>query len=135
VGRAHVANFIEPTWCHEFLTKAKWEQIHSIPLENSQNCCNWPEFRVHGRTKQPNIKTWWEDRSRGKKTNKMSDFDRNPGHDTDDGWELVYGIENWNTDRTSDTSINSYADAITAVETLDREFLKLEGAGSSEGKE
>ena len=125
VGRNHFVNFIEPKWCHDFLTKAKWQTISSIPLEDSRTCCNWPSaFRVHGRTKVPSIKTWWEAKDRGEKPIKMSAFDRDPGYDAHDGWEFVYGVPNWNVDRTWDPSPDDYNDFVMAVTTLDREFLE-----------
>ncbi|KAF2444145.1 hypothetical protein P171DRAFT_485608 [Karstenula rhodostoma CBS 690.94] len=134
VGKAHVANYIEPTWCYEFLTKEKWQKIRSIPLENSRNCCNWPSFRVHARTKQPSIKAWWEAKKAGKKTKSMPNFDCDPRLD---GWEIVFGIENQNVDGTWDTNISAYDEQATAVLTLDQEFLewKVQEARKARAKE
>lgn len=121
VGKAHSVNFIEPAWCYEYLTKAKWAQICNIPLEDSESCSYWPPFRVHMRPTEPSINVWWEKRQAGKKSTEMQRFNRKTQADE---WEFVYGIENRNVDGTWDSDIGRYDEAVLLVVTLDHEFLK-----------
>ena len=123
LGRAHFVHFIEPNWCYAFLTRKKWGEIRDIPLAESVRCCYWPTpFRAHARTKKPDILRWFEARKKGKNLAKMRQFDRDPQND----WEFVIRVGNFNADGSWDPGYGEeeWAEAVEAVETLDRDFLE-----------
>lgn len=122
-GRPHYTNFIEPVWCYDFLTKKKWEEISSFPLERSVKYCQWQyPFRAHARVKKPDIMKWWARREKGKDLSRMKAFDRDAVH----GWEFVIRVRHQNNDGTWDEGYTDeeWMDAVRAVETLNKEFLE-----------
>lgn len=104
-----------------------------MPLSDSRDCCHWPLFRYHLRNESPSVMEWWKaykeaEQSKNKKGRSKST--EKPPHIKDfdqfDHWQMFLGGFNKNKRGrpSKEMSTEEIEDAILAVETLDKEYLR-----------